>query len=281
MAIYEENYVSYDGPLREGRTWWVIATNSLSQIIGFLRTKLIVLALWIPPILAIVASVAEYAFRARSGGPSGSPSPMATTLFLQMQIYSLALLFMASGCGVVSHDLRHQTFQLYFSKPLEKWEYGLGKFLSLVLLGSLVTVGPAIAVGAIRLALFSQMGFAAEVAGHVGAGLGLSLLATLLLSAIVVGLSSLTARTGYVVLAWIGVLLVPWIVGIIVGISTNNPHVAGLMSVQGNLSLVGNLTVAGQSLQVPAWAPFVLLTLIGGAGIGALSWRIKNLEGIA
>ena len=65
------------------------------------------------------------------GEDGRTPGASVTGWILQLQFFSVAILFMASGCGAVSDDLRHQTFQLFFSRPVERWEYTLGKFLGL------------------------------------------------------------------------------------------------------------------------------------------------------
>jgi ABC-2 type transport system permease protein len=280
MGVYEEEYATYDGPLQETGAWWTIATQTIRTLVGFLRTKLVVFLLWIPPVVAAVALIAQYALRSRSG-VSAVPDGGAIPMFVQFQVYSLALLYMASGAGVVSHDLKHRTLQLYFSKPIDKWEYGFGKYLALLGLGAVVTILPACVVGGLRIALLGSGEVLGPVVTQVGFGLLVSALATAVLAAVVVGLSSLTPRTGYVVLAWIGLLLVPMIVRAILSLSTVNPDAAELVSLPGNVRLASTALVTEQSLQIPEWSPFVVLALFAGLGIGALTWRLRQLEGIA
>ena len=279
MAVHREKYTNYDGPLDDSGGWWVVAAHTVKSIVGFLRTKLIVPLLWIAPLVAAVAVVGEYAVRGKAQGfqpPTGS----SIVVFLQIQFYSLAVLYMASGAGVVSHDLRYQTTQLYFSKPLEKWEYAFGKLLGLVLLGSLVTVGPAIGVGVLRIALLSQYGLTSSVAIHVALGVGVSFAMTCVVAAVILGLSSTTTRTGFVVLAWIGVLFVPPVVAFLVGLSLDNSDLPGLLSMQANLQMLSSALIEGSELDVPVIAPVLCFLLFGAAGLGANWWRLQNLEGV-
>lgn len=276
MAIHEEKYVAYDGPLKTGRAWWVLATTTFKQMIGFLRTKLVVLFLWIGPVIALVGTVAEYFIRSQGGG-MGAPSGIFTSAFLQVQFYGLALLLLTSGCGVVSHDLRHNTFQLYFSQPVAKWEYGLGKFLSLMMLGSLVSVGPTVLVGGLRVVMLSGLGYGAFAAGQLALASVVSVGLTVLLAALVVGLSSLNARTGFVVLALIGVLFVPGVAGLIAGLAAENRDLGSLLSIQGNMHLAVETMITGESQSVPRWPPFVLLSGAVAAGIGMLQWRLRRV----
>jgi ABC-type transport system involved in multi-copper enzyme maturation permease subunit len=43
------------------------------------------------------------------------------------------------GAGLISKDLRHSALVLYFSKPITRWQYFLGKFLSLFALFMVLT----------------------------------------------------------------------------------------------------------------------------------------------
>lgn len=277
MSIHREKYTRYDGPLYQGTGWWVIAVETIKHMVGFLRTKILVPALWIVPLITAVAIVAEYGLR---GNVDALQAPDGSNVvpFLQVQLYSVALLYMASGPGVVSDDLRHNVLQLYRSKPLELWEYTFGKWLGLFLLGTVVTVGPAITVGLLRIALLSQYGMAGAVAVDVTWAVVLSAVMTGLAAAIVLGLSSTTTRSGFVVLAWIGLLVVPPMIALLVGLSIENPDLSGLLTFQGNFQMVSEVLVAGDSLEIPVWAPLFGLAAYGGGGIGLHLWRLRQLE---
>ncbi len=277
MAIHREKYTRYDGPLHESGGWWVITAETIKQMVGFVRTKLLVPALWIIPLITAVAIVAEYGLRGQVENVQ-PPDGSYVVPFLQVQLYSVAILFMASGPGVVSDDLRHNLLQLYRSKPIADWEYTFGKWFGLFLIGTLVTVGPALGVGLLRVALLSQYGLAGGVAVDVAWAVGLSAGMTGLAAAILLGLSSTTTRSGFVVLAWLGVLIVPPIVSLLVGLSLENGDLAGLLSFQTNFEMVCSALVAGESLEIPVWAPIAGLAVYGGGGIGLHLWRLRQLD---
>jgi ABC-type transport system involved in multi-copper enzyme maturation permease subunit len=287
MAIHEQNYVRYDGPLRDSGAWRVIAWTGFRTHLSFLRTKLLILGLWLGPLLFAGLIFLEYTLRGQMGQMMGEPmAPKAAYVsgFLQMQVFSLAILLMASGCGVISEDLKYRTFQLYFSKPITRTDYAVGKFLSIALLGSLVTVLPAFLLAGLRAALFIQSEFFKPVLEQMGIGVGLSALFTLIICAMVAGLSSLTSRTGYVVLSWIGVLLVPLILSGIVAIATGgNTELASLWSLTGNMLVVADMAlgVDKEAVDAPLWVAPIVLTVVSAAGIGALVRRINRLEGVA
>jgi ABC-type transport system involved in multi-copper enzyme maturation permease subunit len=283
MPIHEQEYVTYDGPLERSGAWWVFARTQFRLSLSFLRTKLLLLVLWIPVIVVLIGVLIEFALQGNipMGEDGTTPGASATAWILQLQFFSVAILYMASGCGAVSDDLRHQTFQLFFSRPVERWEYTLGKFLGLFMLGSLVTLLPATLIGGLRLAYYAQTDLFKDIATQTATALSLSLVLTSLAAAIVLGLSSITKKTGYAVLSWIGVLLVPLILSTIVRITTEQPDMANLWSLNGNLMLIATSLMGAEAIEVPAWAPWLLLLTAGGAGIAGLVWRVNKLEGVA
>jgi ABC-2 type transport system permease protein len=286
MSIHDQNYVRYEGPLKEGAAWWVIAVHTLRLYWSFLRTKLVLLLLWVVPLIMAVLIVIEYAVRQQLTQMTGEldPSSGPIAFFIQAEIFALALLFIANGCGIISDDLRHRTFQLYFSKPLSRWEYGVGKFLGLFLLGSLVTVAPAAALSLLRTAFYFQTDHLPTLAKWGGWTLLISVGLTALMSLIVLGLSSLTRRTGYAVLAFIGILFVPLILQGIVAVATGGKDYAMLWSLPGNLALIAEMALGSApegGRDLPSWSPFALLAILGGAGLGSLLRRITRLEGVA
>lgn len=293
MAIHEQNYVRYDGPLREGRAWAVIAWTSFRTYLSFLRTKLTLLLLWLGPILFIVFVFIEYMIRSSAlGAEAGEPQASYISFFLQTQVFSVAILLLASGCGVVSEDLRYRTFQLYFSKPITRADYAIGKFLSIMLLGSLVSVLPAIIVGTLRAALYGRSDVFKPLVAQMGTGIGLSLLFTAVLCAVVAGLSSMTRSQGTVVLSFLGVIVVPQILSFIVAIAgggaegfmnwvSGTADSAHLWSLTGNMLVVSEWLLTGEIFEGPAWVAPVILVAVTALGIGAMAYRISRLEGVA
>lgn len=283
MAIHDQNYVRYEGALHDSGAWRVIAWTGFTTYWSFLRTKLVLLILWLGPLFFGGLVLLEYGVRGQLGQLTEveAPSGGYVSFYLQVQAFSLAVLLMASGCGVVSEDLRYRTFQLYFSKPLGKLDYGVGKFLSLVMLGSLITVVPAVLLMGLRGAFFVQTEYFEPVMIQMLTGVGLSLAFTLVMCAIVTGLSSTTARTGYVVLSWIGVLLVPLILHGIVAIATNGSDMASLWSLTGNMLVVSDWLLVDAEFEGPRWAAPTVLFVATALGLGAMARRISSLEGVA
>lgn len=284
MAIHEQNYVSYQGPLDDSGGWKVFARTTFRLAWSFTRTKLLLFALWIPVIISLGLVFVEYGLREKlpmNMGNDAAPSVTVVTAFLQMQFFSAALLMMASGCNAIADDLKYRTFQIFFSRPVERWEYILGKWLGLFGLCSLVTIVPAVLVGGLRAAYFSRTDIASAVYEQTLAGLGISVLIAVVVASIVLGLSSITRRTSYAVLAWIGVLVVPLIVTGIVATASEGSSSAQLWNLVGNIYLVTQSLMAAEAPDVPIWAPLLILVGASALSIYGVRLRVDKLEGIA
>ncbi|MEM1347549.1 MAG: hypothetical protein AAGI01_03270 [Myxococcota bacterium] len=285
MSIHQHNYARYDGELKQGGAAWVIARTSLGVFWGMTRTKLVLLFLMLMPLATLLLVYLEYQAMASSLADMleglGEPSPMPLRVFNQLQYFSLALLYTASGCGVVSDDIRYRAIQLYFSKPLTRADYALGKYGALFGLGALITVLPAAVIAVFRAALYTRLPYTWEVIGQMGAGLVLTTAMTAIMALVVMGLSSVIPRTRYVVLAFIGVIIVPEIAGLIAGAINESEDIANLFSVRGALWLITRVVLSDEALDIPLIAPVFALTLFAVLGLGAVSWRVTKLEGIA
>mgnify|MGYP000153213600 CR=1 FL=1 len=286
MAIHEQNYVRYEGVLRTDRAAWTIARASLRTYWGLTRTKIVLLILWLMPLLFIIGVFGEYALTNSSVGQltdsvKSAPGAGPVTWFIQLSMISLALLLMSSGCGVISDDLRYKTFQLYFSKPISRLQYGIGKFLGLFALGSLITIVPGFMIGALRVVFAMRTDFGEVIAKQVGIGMLLLTCATALFCIIVMGISALTEHTRYVVLSWLGLLIVPSLLNSIISLASEQNPASDLVSITGNIWLVSQITLMDQSYDFPVVAPFIILLAVCGLGAASLARRISRLEGVA
>ena len=282
MAIRDQSYTRYDGPTHHDNMWATIGWSGFRTAWSFWRTKLTLFAIWLLPVGFFFIVIAEAAFL--DGAllfAEGDVSMHAGLgLFLQIQLFALALLYVARGCNLIADDMRHKTVQLYFSKPISRMDYAAGKIATLLIMALIGVIIPATMVAAMRTAFYVQTDLFADMALiHVQA-MGLLVLISILAASLVVGISSLTDRAGYAVLIWIGVLLVPTIIHLIVWVATQGGDWSHMLSIPGVIGLASDAWLGGDSGDVPRWLPFLTLFSLIGAGLGALHMRISRLEGI-
>ena len=275
MAIRDQSYDRYDGPLRKGYAWAVIGWAGFRTYWGFWRAKLTIFAVWLVPVIFGLLVIGEAALPDTGAGEGW------VNAFVRIQFFSLALVFVARGCGIISDDLRHRTLQLHFSKPITKLDYAAGKLCTLVLLGMVSVLIPSVLVAGLRTAMFIQSDILADVVVLHMQAMALLGLVVILLSSIVIGLSSLTRRSGYVVLALIALLVVPLVADIIAfAIDDVSPWVR-MFSLNGIVGLAGQGLMSGADAMpdgIPIIAPFAAILTFIAAGLGALRWRLTNLD---
>lgn len=287
MAIHHQNYAQYDGPLNASGAWRAFAQLTFRLALSFKRTWVTLFLLWIPTLFTIVAIFIEYGLREKLPGTQemlvgeGDISVSGVTFVLGLQFVSASLLMLISGCQAISDDLRYQTFQLYFCRPLERWEYLLGKFLGTAALCSLVTLVPGVLIAGLRTAYFANTIFFQEIFKQSVIALAISAGITALVSCIVLGLSSLTRQTSYAVLGFVALLFVPLVISAIAQLTGSPLDIAQLWSLPGNVSLASHILLAETPPDVPLALPFAILGGVAALGVFAMRWRVHKLEGIA
>lgn len=301
MGIRDQGYTSYEGDLTQGQPpAWVIATNDLRLYWAHRRTKLLFIALMFATVPFVIAGVAERAVLGFFRG--ADPSTTAGMVYYglgYLQVWMVVALFAASGCGVIADDIRHKTIQIYFAKPLRVVDYAVGKFLSLFLLGSLVVAIPTAIVGGLRTAVYAPTDQLQTVLRELGGLVAYDIAMLTVLSLVVMALSCVTTRSGLVVLALLGVILIPSMAATTVDLIVTEGDWPELLSLPGSLSVALKNLVGFEGLTPPAppsaapdadqgilaehmtWGPWLALAAVSAACAGVVRWRLSKLDGIA
>ena len=279
MPIHPDSYEPYEGPRNTARPWWTVARQTFGTMLSWTRTKLTLLAVWILPALALIGVIVEYSLRT-SGTDLPVPEGQFVGTFATYQTYAVALVYLASGCGLVSHDIRYRTLPFVLSKPITRWDYLGGKLLGLSLLGALAAVVPTILVGALRLIMLATLDLAGGVLAPSFTALGISVAAVGVTAAVVGAFSSLSGRTGLVVLGVIGAFVAPWILSTILELATDMEAAGNLLSLHGAFSLIIDRWIYGEPTGLPAWSPFGVLAVLSGGGVAVVHWRLQRVGDI-
>jgi ABC-2 type transport system permease protein len=117
------------------------------------------------------------------------------------------VLVLLVGPNLVSQDLRYNALPLYFSRPLRRFDYFLGKLGVIAALLGLSVIGPALVAFVLGLLFSLDITIVRDtlpiVLGAIAYGLVVAISAGLLMLA----LSSLSRSSRYVALLWLGVWL--------------------------------------------------------------------------
>ena len=122
--------------------------------------------------------------------------------FITSQNTVVMLLLAISGAVLVGNDFRFRSLTFYFSKPLERWQYFLGKLVATSLLVSLLTLVPCLALF-IEYGLFGDtFDYFIESQRILFGILAYGLLVSVGMSILLLGVAALLQRTISIVMVW-------------------------------------------------------------------------------
>ncbi len=227
-----------------------------------------------------------------------STNPGADQLLIANRMVFGRLLFIALvitavvGAPMIAEDRRAKALRLYFSRPITHLEYVLGKFLAVAAFAVVVLVVPLIAMYVLELGLSDKDGLAAERLPTLLASFGPALLACGVLTMLVLGISSLSARTNHASIGFFAVFGITGMVSqILAGVFRNPTWQAispwsSLRRVTAQMLPMPELK-ASRMFQLPvdstwdvgtAWLSLAVWT---GLGLGALFWSMRKVEVVA
>lgn len=151
MPVYDLTYRAFDGEARRRFRWSVIVAQEL-RILAKVRPFLILLMFPLFHFVLRVLQVAAYdTLTATPNSYVAVVLRQATVFavnertgfdFVRVQGIFVFVLFLLAGSGMLCNDLRHNLLEVYFSKPLTWRDYVLGKIVTLMGLGLLLTAVP-------------------------------------------------------------------------------------------------------------------------------------------
>jgi len=128
--------------------------------------------------------------------------------FLRTETWLAMVLILFVGPNLISQDLRYNALPLYFSRPLRRIDYILGKLGVIVaLLGSVIVV-PALAAYALGMVFSLDITILRDTFRILLASVAYGLVISLSAGLLILALSSLSRNSRYVALFWIGIWFV-------------------------------------------------------------------------
>jgi ABC-2 type transport system permease protein len=235
MPIFDQGYQHWSGTLTgHAWRWYAIARHGYRGGMKNTGMRFMLLLAWLPAIaLSFFLSIWGL-MEQRSPliqpllsnlsflGPEILSDPksyrvevwtISYSYFLTTELYFSMILILIVGPSLISQDIRFNAMPLYFSRPLRRIDYFLGKFgVIAAFLGSVLVV-PSIMAYVLGLVFSLDLSIIKDtlpvLLSCVAAGAMMSLSAGLLILA----LSSLSRNSRYIGLFWVGVWFISSIVG--------------------------------------------------------------------
>lgn len=308
MPIHERGYRHWEGTLR-GRLWRSFAIARSGTELALRKRSLISLVLLCitPSFLFAVALfvvsrdpqniakigklLGEGTSWARFVGKDLSPAHLWALLysrFLMIQLISVAVIVTSVGPELISKDLRAGALQVYYSRPMTRRDYILGKLMIVAVFVGLITLVPAVLlylVGVVLSKEFAVVGQTFHVLlGIVGAYLVIAFVAGVL----VLTISSLSRRSAHVGILWALLMVLPevayWLVKAtyvgVTGSASSPKNWSHLLSIRANVvQLIAKIFGLKDVYAFDWFASFFVLTVLMVAALGLLFRRVQTLEG--
>jgi hypothetical protein len=134
---------------------------------------------------------------------------IAWSFFFKAELFIVLLLALLVGQGLISRDLRFNALPLYLARPLRRIDYFLGKLGVIGFFVAAVVLVPALLAYLLGVCFSLDLGVVRDTHKLLWGSLVYSLAITLSAGTLMLALSSLSRRSLYVGLLWIGF----WVIG--------------------------------------------------------------------
>jgi ABC-type transport system involved in multi-copper enzyme maturation permease subunit len=285
-TIREKGYSHWDGRLVERRfPWWPITRNGIQLAFKKKGFKFVFAGAFMPAFIAlgglyVSERLEDFKALVRSNQALLDIDPKYFKGFLtsdsMINLVLLVLLFAAAG--LISDDLKHNSLQLYFARPLSKKDYLLGKMSVIAFFVVVLTGLPWLLLVVFKLVFAGNFKFLLEYPTLPLSIVAYTLLLTLVFSFYVLLLSALSANTRYVVILIVMTYLFSnGLAGILQRIF-RTPYMA-LFSIRANIRQAGAL-LFGTSLPyaVPTVWSFAVLAGICALALAVLGRKVRGVE---
>jgi ABC-2 type transport system permease protein len=129
--------------------------------------------------------------------------------FFQAQLWIFMVLVLFVGPNLISGDLRFNSLPLYFSRPLRRLDYFIGKLGVIGFFLAAVAIVPVVLAFLLSLCFTLDTAVMADTARLLLGSIVYGLVVTLSAGTLMLAISALSRNSRYVQLIWVGVWIVP------------------------------------------------------------------------
>lgn len=287
MAIVrEKGYSHWDGTLVERRyPWWPITRTGIRLAFRKKAFKFVFAGAFMPSFIALVGlyiseRLEDFKALVRSNEAliNVDPKYFKTILTSDGLLFLIILVLSFAGAGLISDDLKHNSLQLYFSRPLSKRDYLLGKMSVIFFFVLILTAVPGLLLVIFKMIFAGSFKFFLDYPWLPLSILGYAALLTVFFAFYVLLLSASTKNTRYAtILVFATYIFSNVLFGILMSIF-HKPAMA-LFSISANLQQAGAF-LYGQKLPFafPAVWSFVVLAGICALSVFVLGRKTRSVE---
>jgi ABC-2 type transport system permease protein len=239
MPIFDQGYQHWKGHLTgHAWRWYAISRHGVRAQLRNWFVRILLLVAWLPALLLIgmlalwgmlEQQVESVLLFMRSVFPSqvvASPEAyrqaiwtIAYSFFFKAELVVVLFLVVVVGPNLISRDLRFNALPLYFARPVTRLDYFVGKLGVLAFFIAAVVVGPALVAYVLGVCFSLDLSVVKDTHHLLWGSLAYGAVIVLSVGPLMLALSSLSRRSVYVALAWVGLWLISAsLSGILIGI---------------------------------------------------------------
>ena len=228
MPVFDQGYQHWSGPL-SGNAWrWLAITRrGVKTALQGRLVRLVLLLSWIPA-LVLSFVLCLWGLVERQSALVDTIRPFLTSLlgqpilngprdyrveiwtlsfhyFLSWELWFSMAIVLLVGPNLISQDLRYNAMPLYFSRPLRRTDYFLGKLGVIAALLSAVIIVPSIVAYILGLLFSLDITIIRDTWKILLASVGYGLIIAVSAGTLMLALSSLSRNSRYVALFWLAV----------------------------------------------------------------------------
>ncbi|MEX2316728.1 MAG: ABC transporter permease subunit [Pirellulales bacterium] len=238
MPIFDQGYQHWSGAL-SGHAWrWLSITRHGVRVCASGRwLRIFLLLAWLPAIgLAVMLCLWGLVERKSEAVVAVAPIfniffgqaipldprlyrveiwTLCYSYFLSAELSLSMILVMLVGPDLISQDLRYNALPLYFSRPLRRIDYFVGKLGVIVAFLGMVIIVPSIIAYLLGLLFSLDIAIVRDTYRILLASIAYGFLIALSSGLLILALSSLSRNSRYVALFWLGVWIVSGVVALV------------------------------------------------------------------
>jgi ABC-2 type transport system permease protein len=225
MPIFDQGYQHWQGSLSgHGWRWLTVARHGVRAGMQNRWLRIVLLFAWMPSLL-LAAVLCLWGMAERQtpwaisllgsflpsrdllSDPTAFRLPvwaLAFHYFLENEMFFVMILVLMVGPGLISQDLRFNALPLYFSRPVRRLDYFLGKLGVIAFFLGLVTVVPAVVAWLLGVLFSLNFSVAVDTAPILLGVVVYGLVVALSAGSLMLALSSLSRNSRYVGGFWAG-----------------------------------------------------------------------------
>jgi ABC-2 type transport system permease protein len=301
MPIFDQGYQHWSGELA-GHTWrWMVITRQGVRI-GLKNrfVRILLLVAWVPALM-LASVLCIWGLLERNSdliapfigilrslfGPQSVADPQLYRIdvwticfhyFLQTETRFSLLLLLVIGPNLISQDLRFNALPLYFSRPVRRIDYCLGKLGIITTFLGMILILPCVIAYLFGLLFSLDITIVQDTFGLLLMSVLYGLVIAISAGMLMLALSSLSRNSRHVGLFWLAILMVGAIMATVLEGVDHQQRIHAYRSAAGNVQSRDAIATAEIEASRTDWRPLVSYTAdlsrIGQQLLGAnQSWE--------